>query len=242
MKALIDADIVAYRVACTLEEDDAEDFVFARAEDLVDQILVNTEATEYRLFLTGKDNFRYTLYPEYKANRRDKEKPFWLEGIRQYLKANFNAEVIDGQEADDALGIAQTDDTIICSIDKDLLMIPGKHYNFVKDVFVTIDKDQAMRNFYMQCLTGDRSDNIKGIDGIGPKKAEKILVGCVTEQELFNAVREAYSNDEEFIMNGRVLWIRRQENEDWKDRFNALVQEQVGGTSMEYTEEGISLS
>lgn len=242
MKALIDADIVAYRVACTLEEDDAEDFVFARAEDLVDQILVNTEATEYRLFLTGKDNFRYTLYPEYKANRRDKEKPFWLEGIRQYLKANFNAEVIDGQEADDALGIAQTDDTIICSIDKDLLMIPGKHYNFVKDEFVTIDKDQAMRNFYMQCLTGDRSDNIKGIDGIGPKKAEKILVGCVTEQELFNAVREAYSNDEEFIMNGRVLWIRRQENEDWKDRFNALVQEQVGGTSMEYTEEGISLS
>jgi 5'-3' exonuclease len=94
----------------------------------------------------------------------------------------------------------------------------------------------------MQCLTGDRSDNIKGIDGIGPKKAEKILDGCITEQELFNAVREAYSNDEEFIMNGRVLWIRRQENEDWKDRFNALVQEQVGGTSMEYTEKGISLS
>ena len=242
MKALIDADIVAYRVACTLEEDDAEDFVFARAEDLVDQILVNTEATEYRLFLTGKDNFRYTLYPEYKANRRDKEKPFWLESIRQYLKANFNAEVIDGQEADDALGIAQTDDTIICSIDKDLLMIPGKHYNFVKDEFVTIEKDQAMRNFYMQCLTGDRSDNIKGIDGIGPKKAEKILVGCITEQELFDAVREAYSNDEEFIMNGRVLWIRRQENEDWKDRFNALVQEQVGRTSVEHTEEGISLS
>lgn len=242
MKALIDADIVAYRVACTLEEDDAADFVYARAEDLIDSILVNTEATEYRLFLTGKDNFRYALYPEYKANRRDKEKPFWLENVRQYLKANFNAEVIDGQEADDALGIAQTDDTIICSIDKDLLMIPGKHYNFVKDEFVTIDKDQAMRNFYMQCLTGDRSDNIKGIDGIGPKKAEKILVGCITEQELFDAVREAYSNDEEFIMNGRVLWIRRQENEDWKDRFNALVQEQVGRTSVERTEEGISLS
>ena len=242
MKALIDADIVAYRVACTLEEDDAADFVYARAEDLIDSILVNTEATEYRLFLTGKDNFRYTLYPEYKANRRDKEKPFWLESIRQYLKANFNAEVIDGQEADDALGIAQTDDTIICSIDKDLLMIPGKHYNFVKDEFVTIDKNQAMNNFYMQCLTGDRSDNIKGIDGIGPKKAEKILVGCITEQELFDAVREAYSNDEEFIMNGRVLWIRRQENEDWKDRFNALVQEQVGRTSVEHTEEGISLS
>ena len=236
MKALIDADIVAYRVACTLEDDDAEDFVYARAEDLVDQILVNTEATEYRLFLTGKNNFRYSIYPEYKAHRPT-EKPFWLEKCRQYLIATFNAEVIDGQEADDALGIAQTEDTIICSIDKDLLMIPGRHYNFVKDEFQEVTNDSGMRHFYMQCLTGDRSDNIKGIEKIGPKKAEKILAGCVTEQELFNAVRDAYSNDEEFLMNGRVLWIRRKENEDWKDRFNELVQEQTRGTSMENPEE-----
>jgi DNA polymerase-1 len=226
MKALIDADIVAYRVACTLQEDDAEDFVYARAEDLVDQILVNTEATEYRLFLTGKNNFRYTIYPEYKAHR-PKEKPFWLEKCREYLKATFNAEVVDGQEADDALGIAQTEDTIICSIDKDLLMIPGQHYNFVKNEFITVTQDSGMRHFYMQCLTGDRSDNIKGIEGIGPKKAEKILHGCVTEQDLFNAVKEAYGNDEEFLMNGRVLWIRRKDNEDWKERFDTLIQEQA---------------
>jgi len=236
LKALIDADIVAYRVACTLEDDDAEDFVYARAEDLIDQILVNTEATEYRLFLTGKNNFRYTIYPEYKAHR-PKEKPFWLEKCRQYLIATFNAEVVNGQEADDALGIAQTEDTIICSIDKDLLMIPGRHYNFVKDEFQEVTNDSGMFHFYMQCLTGDRSDNIKGIEKIGPKKAEKILAGCVTEQEMFNAVREAYSNDEEFLMNGRVLWIRRKENEDWKDKFNELVQKQTRGTSMENPEE-----
>lgn len=241
MKALIDADIVAYRVACTCQEDDAQDFVFARLEDLVDSILVNTEATEYRLFLTGKDNFRYTVYPEYKAHR-PKEKPFWLEAARQYLIATFNAEVIDGQEADDAMGIYQTEDTIICSIDKDLLMIPGRHYNFVKDEFITVTKESGIRHFYIQCLTGDRADNIKGIEKIGPKKAEKLLAGCITEKEMFDAVRNAYSNDEEFIMNARVLWIRRKDNEDWKDRFNALVQEQVGGTSLDSTEKGISLS
>lgn len=241
MKALIDADIVAYRVACTCQEDDAQDFVFARAEDLVDSILVNTEAEEYRLFLTGKDNFRYTIYPEYKAHR-PKEKPFWLEACRQYLIATFNAEVIDGQEADDAMGINQTEDTIICSIDKDLLMIPGRHYNFVKDEYIEVSTQAAIKHFYMQCLTGDRADNIKGIEKVGPKKAEKILDGCVTEKQMFDAVREAYSNDEEFIMNGRVLWIRRKDNEDWKDRFNALVQEQVGGTSLDNTEEGIPVS
>lgn len=241
MKALIDADIVAYRVACTCQEDDAQDFVFARLEDLVDSILVHTEATEYRLFLTGKNNFRYTIYPEYKAHR-PKEKPFWLEAARQYLIATFNAEVIDGQEADDAMGINQTEDTVICSIDKDLLMIPGRHYNFVKDEYQEISTEAGIRNFYMQCLTGDRSDNIKGIEKIGPKKAEKLLAGCITEKEMFDAVRNAYSNDEEFIMNARVLWIRRKDNEDWKDRFDALVQEQVGGTSLDSTEKGISLS
>lgn len=241
MKALIDADIVAYRVACTLSDDDAEDYAYARAEDLIDQILVNTEATEYHLYLTGKDNYRYSLYPEYKAHR-PKEKPFWLEKVRQYLIANFNAEVVNGQEADDALGIAQTEDTIICSIDKDLLMIPGRHYNFVKDEFIEVDHYGAMVHFYMQCLTGDRADNIKGIPGIGIKKAERILAECYTEQQFFTAVREAYSNDEEFLMNGRVLWIRRKPNEDWKDIFNALVQEQTGRKGLGTAEEEIPIS
>jgi DNA polymerase-1 len=236
MIALIDGDIVAYRVACTLQEDDAADFAYARTEDLVDQIIVNSEADSFRIFLTGKDNFRYTIYPEYKAHR-PKEKPHWLQPIREYLMANFNAEVINGQEADDALGINQTGDTIICSIDKDLLQIPGRHYNFVKDEFTEVDEFQGIHHFYMQCLMGDRSDNIKGIPKVGPKNAEKILAGKLTEKELFDAVRDAYGNDDEFIMNARVLWIRRNENEDWKDRFDALVQEQAGGTGLETTED-----
>ncbi len=235
MIALIDGDIVAYRVACTLQEDDAADFAYARTEDLVDQIIVNSEADSFRIFLTGKDNFRYTIYPEYKAHR-PKEKPYWLQPIREYLVANFNAEVVNGQEADDALGINQTGDSIICSIDKDLLQIPGRHYNFVKDEFTEVDEFQGIHHFYMQCLMGDRSDNIKGIPKVGPKNAEKILAGKLTEKELFDAVRDAYGNDEEFIMNARVLWIRRKEDEDWKDRFDALVQEQAGGTGLETTE------
>ena len=235
MIALIDGDIVAYRVACTLQEDDAADFAYARTEDLVDQIIVNSEADSFRIFLTGKDNFRYTIYPEYKAHR-PKEKPHWLQPIREYLVANFNAEVVNGQEADDALGINQTGDSIICSIDKDLLQIPGRHYNFVKDEFTEVDEFQGIHHFYMQCLMGDRSDNIKGIPKVGPKNAEKILAGKLTEKELFDAVRDAYGNDEEFIMNARVLWIRRKEDEDWKDRFDALVQEQAGGTGLETTE------
>ena len=252
MIALVDGDIVAYRVACTLQDDDHEEFAYARTEDLVDDIIVKSEADSFKIFLTGKDNFRYTIYPEYKAHR-PKEKPVWLERIRQYLVANFNAVVVDGQEADDALGIEQMkthtawhvdnyleDNTVICSIDKDLLMIPGHHYNFVKDEKIYVSNFSGIYHFYMQCLMGDRSDNIKGIPKVGPKKAEAILAGCSNEQEMFNAVRDAYGNDEEFLMNARVLWIRRNENEDYKDRFNEL-QKQVGGTGLEDSEEPISI-
>ncbi len=60
------------------------------------------------------------------------------------------------------------------SIDKDLDMIRGWHYNFIKDKKYFIDDQQAIKHFYTQILTGDRVDNIIGLRGIGPKKAEKI--------------------------------------------------------------------
>jgi len=40
---------------------------------------------------------------------------------------------------------------------------------------------------------------------------------------MFNAVRETYGNDEEFIMNASVLWIMRHEGDVWRDRFNAYI-------------------
>lgn len=241
MQALIDGDIVAYRAACTCEDDDSEDYVFSKVDDIIDKITFYTDSDEYRVFLTGSNNFRKAIYPEYKAHRPT-EKPFWLQTIREYLVKEYKAEVCEGQEADDAMGINQTEETIICTIDKDLLMIPGQHYNFVKDEFKTVTYLDGLKHFYMQCLQGDRSDNIKGIPGVGPKKAERILDGCVTEYDLFKAVRNAYGNDEEFLMNGRVLWIRRNENEDWSEQFNALIQEQTGGASLEDLEGELPLS
>ena len=241
MQALIDGDIVAYRAACTCEDDDSEDYVFSKVDDIIDKITFYTDSDEYRVFLTGSNNFRKAIYPEYKAHRPT-EKPFWLQTIREYLVKEYKAEVCEGQEADDAMGINQTEETIICTIDKDLLMIPGQHYNFVKDEFKTVTYLDGLKHFYMQCLQGDRSDNIKGIPGVGPKKAERILDGCVTEYDLFKAVRNAYGNDEEFLMNGRVLWIRRNEDEDWSVQFNALIQEQTGGASLEDLEGELPLS
>ena len=169
MLALIDSDIVCYRCAASAEEDE-EWIATARTDRLVEDILTGINAEEYKLFLSGKNNFRKEIYPEYKANRKQ-PKPKHLEACRRYLLEHWEASLVDGYEADDALGMNQTPETVICSLDKDLKMIPGVHYDFVKKELSVVTPEAAMRTFYTQLLTGDSGDNIKGCPGIGKVKA-----------------------------------------------------------------------
>ncbi len=231
MQALLDQDLLCFRCAASAEHDDLGIAIY-RLDELLDTILTKTEASSYRAFLTGNTNFRKQIYPEYKANRKS-PKPIHLEALRNYSLDKLNAEYApDGLEADDALAINQTDSTIICTLDKDLLQVPGSHFSWEisgkgwtrPDRFVEQTELEGLRLFYEQCLKGDTSDNIKGIEKIGEKKAKVLLSTCQSEQEMFNIVRELYGNDDEFIMNARVLWILRSVDDDWKKRFDANIQ------------------
>lgn len=222
--ALIDGDIVAYRCAASSENEDVG-IAIARVNDLMDRILHETGSEDYVVFLTGSNNFRYQYNPEYKANRTDKPKPIHLQAVREHLVVNWKASVEDTQEADDALGIYQmaNKETIICSIDKDLLMIPGEHYDFVKGIRREQFTIPAIRHFYYQLIMGDRTDNIFGFDGKArqsvPKKLEPILNELQTyddELDMFSFVRDLYADDDRLLMNGICLWIRRNEDEIWK--------------------------
>ena len=230
MLALIDQDLLCYRCAASAEDIDVGIAIW-RMDELLDSILVKTKATGYRAFLTGSNNFRKQIYPEYKANRIA-PKPKHLKDLQQYSIEKLNAEYApDTLEADDALAINQTEDTIICTLDKDLLQVPGKHFSWEingkgwsrPDTFLEQTEIEGLRLFYKQCLKGDSSDNVRGIEGIGEAKSTKLLSSCETELEMFNIVRDIYGNDEEFLMNARVLWILRTPNDDYKERFNALI-------------------
>jgi 5'-3' exonuclease len=232
MQALIDQDLLCYRCAASAENDDLGIAIY-RIDELLDNILNKTEATSYRAFLTSSSNFRKQIYPEYKANRTQ-PKPRHLRDLQVYSLDKLNAEYApDGLEADDALAINQTEDTVICSLDKDLLQVPGHHFSWEingkgwsrPDTFIEQTELEGLRLFYKQCLKGDTSDNVKGIEGLGEKKAAKILADCSSHLEMFNIVRDLYGNDDEFIMNASVLWILRSLDDNWKDRFDALIQE-----------------
>ncbi len=233
--ALIDADIIAYRCAASAEHND-EPIALWRVNDLVRRILHETNATDYIGFLSGSDNFRYGIYPEYKANRKDKPRPRHLEACKELLITEWKCKVTHGIEADDALGIEHQADesTVLCSIDKDLLQIPGKHYNFVKNIFITVSPLDGLRSFYKQLITGDSSDNIPAFDGKFrnslPKFVEKLLAPLDTmtkELDMYNYCFSIYKDfadlhpEEkkdvlaELHRNASLLYIMKKEDDYW---------------------------
>lgn len=190
------------------------------------RILHETNAMGYNLFLTGSDNFRFSIYPEYKANRKDTARPKHYAAIREFLVTDWKAKVTDGIEADDAMGIEQCADpenSIIATIDKDLLMIPGHHYNFVKQERRYVTPMEGLRHFYFQLVMGDKADNIFGYDGVARQKVPKFLEPvitqleyCATEKEMYDLVYDLYHDKDKFLVNGKCLWIMRREGDFWQ--------------------------
>lgn len=221
MIALIDADLITYRIGFA-SQDINEKLTLARCAEFMEELVMKPWVGDYKGFLTGSNNYRkeVAVTAPYKGNRTA-EKPIHYDLIRKYLESAWGCEVIEGQEADDAIGIkaytySDPEEYVIMSIDKDLDMIKGWHYNFIKDDKYFVNDQDAIKHFYTQILTGDRVDNIVGLKGVGPKKAEKILADCKTEKEMYQAVLDAYDNNLERVLeNGRLLWIRRNENEMW---------------------------
>ena len=229
--ALVDADIVCYRAAASCQKQgitvEPQEVAIVRAEELMQRILHETAAEFYYPYLTGSNNFRYTYNPEYKAHRKDKAKPQWLGAVQEHLILNWNAQVSDGCEADDMMAIEQTkqpDETIICTIDKDLLQVPGKHFNFVKAEFRTISPIEGTFNFYWQFIMGDVSDNIFGFDGKARQTIPRFLESTHSDMQalatdelaIFDYVRNLYNDDERLLMNGICLWMQREPEQIWK--------------------------
>jgi len=235
MAGLIDADIVAYRCAAASEGDPVE-VALLRTETMTMGIL--DKEPYYKMFLTGsrnnyphteKLNFRNLVNQQYKANRT-KPAPIHLDACRKYLIETYGAIVCEGFEADDGCGMNQDAESVIYTIDKDLLQIPGCHYNFVTGAYREVSEVDGYRMFYKQMLIGDTSDNIFGIPLIGKVKAAKLIDHLETEEEMYDVVHTIYMDEKynknpeqtdghtRFIMNADCLWIWRKEGEKFSDR------------------------
>ena len=207
MKLLIDGDPIVYRIGFACQSKDKETglatadpvpYTLHSCKLFVDNMIKTTKANSYKVFLSG-------------GNGKGVDKPIHYQLVRDYLVKKYNAQVVTGMEADDALALCQTEDTCIATIDKDLLMVPGSHYNYAKLTWATVTPKEGEFFFYKQMLTGDRVDNITGIRGIGEKKADKLLSNTPRkdwDKTIINLyIKEFDTGFQRCVENTQLLWM-----------------------------------
>lgn len=217
-------------------------------DSMMGGIVEAARLTRFRTYLTGTNQWRvpYSTIQKYKGNRDGFIKPTNYRALRSHLVQEWQAYVIDFIEADDAviMDAYANPGTVICSIDKDLRQFAGWHCDpkHLEDGVFEVGPFDALHNFYMQLLTGDKVDHIKGLSrkaprrGIGEATARKILDGCSTERELFDCVlakyHERYPEDHTYVdwqgnehtrnamemldENAQLLYLARYDGDRWE--------------------------
>lgn len=228
--AIIDGDVLLYTSmwgSASLEEG-KEKF-----ESNFNDILNSLFTKDYVMALGGPNNFRRDLYKDYKmSNSRVKSKshkPVWFNDLKSWVIQSYEGAILtENCEADDMLRVwaLEADNAninrCVVTVDKDLNCISGSHYNPRTKTIYQISEKDASCFYWKQLLMGDPVDNIPGIPGIGPKKAEKILEGLSGNNEYKVAVCNAYhdhygdSGFEHMLINGKLLHIWRKLNDHFK--------------------------
>ena len=144
------------------------------------------------VFWDSNSSIRKSIYPQYKANRRqdmneDKYQSYLNQQsrIKEYLEEIFIRQVeMINNEADDLIAyyckVAVEEQIIIFSADKDLTQLINENISIYSPVSkqyfkngdnVIINKVEIPHYNVLLCkiFTGDKSDNIDGIEGLGEK-------------------------------------------------------------------------
>jgi DNA polymerase-1 len=152
--------------------------------------------------------FRHDMYKEYKANRPpmpDDLRP-QIEPIHQIIKAmGLPLLTIEGVEADDVIGtlaVQATElkmDAVISTGDKDMAQLVNEHISLINTMDNSrLDETGVEEKFGVRpdqiidylALMGDKSDNVPGVAGVGPKTAVKWLAAYGDVEQLIEHADE----------------------------------------------------
>ncbi len=176
--------------------------------------------------------FRHEQYAEYKATRPSMSDDLrgQFERIRQVVETfNLPGKYVEGYEADDVLAalskqaVEQGLDVIIVTGDTDTLQLVGPHIQVLMSgrrfTDAKLYDEQAIHERYglqprqlvdFKSLTGDPSDNIPGVRGVGKVTATRLL-------ERFGNVEELYAHIAEVEPKLRAK-LQEHEGEVWRGR------------------------
>jgi DNA polymerase-1 len=189
----------------------------------------------------GNITNRRNTYSEYKANRQIKRITNFnvfstleeesdsvatqMMRLLDYLKTlPVNISIIDKIEADDTIAYLSQklkDDVIIYSADQDFLQLVDERitvYSPIKKKFYRPNDVYEQYGLYphnfitMKCLMGDKSDNLPGVKGLGPKKLMKFFpeLGGKEKFTLQEAYQKATDKVDEHGIYGNVHLFKNQ--------------------------------
>ena len=237
MVLLIDADSLIFASCYRTKDDSFENPFYTDIEDsivkfdeqlmkIINDLEDQFEIDKYIVFNGSKGNFRKLISKKYKANRKKQTLPPLLHDMHQYVKDTYHSIYGFGIETDDLVArywynIAKNigrDNVIIVSIDKDYKQFPALIYNyhFKHQTILDITPQQALYNFYEQCIVGDTADNVNYFKGKGKKFAEKYFKDCKTKyqytKKLYELFKEQYKGKakQNYIECYNLLKLRTQ--------------------------------
>ena len=188
--------------------------------------LLEQERPDYLavVFDTGK-TFRDDIFPEYKATREKMPEDLrpQIDQIRNLVDTfNIPRAELDGYEADDVLGslanwaVEKGLAVKIITGDRDLLQLvndritvslPGRSLSDAKDYFRDDVKDSLgvwpEQVVDYKAITGDRSDNIPGVYGVGEKTAVKLLEEYQTLDQIYENLADIQPRFQTKLADGR---------------------------------------
>lgn len=228
LKVVFDADMILFECCAACEKDvdwnngtitryvektDLQDALISMITRICEKV-INKYQYEGRfdivLAFSSMSNFRKKINPEYKANRHGHHPIGYVWG-KEFLQSYYRCVEREDLEADDILGLYCThfDNVVIVSGDKDMKTLPARFYNYMQDEFYEISLAEADKNFFIQTLTGDLTDNYKGCPGVGKVTAQRMLDKDCSWQTVVNAFKQKGLTEEDALTNARMAFILR---------------------------------
>ena len=157
------------------------------------QKLIKSERPDYLsvVFDTPAKTFRHDIFPDYKANRQKTPEDLiaQIEPLHQLIiNLGLPLIAVDGVEADDVIGTLALEadkkgiKTLIATGDKDMAQLVTENIHLIDTMKnLTMGPAEVKEKFGIQpdrfidylSLAGDTSDNIPGVEKVGPKTAIK---------------------------------------------------------------------
>jgi len=188
---------------------------------MINKILLDHPRSPLAVIFDAKGKtFRHEMYKDYKANRppMPEDLVVQIEPINQIIEAlGIKLLSIKGVEADDVIGTLAKEaseaglDTVISTGDKDMTQLVNKYIKVVNTMSNELLDEKGVENKFgvkpeliidYLALVGDTSDNVPGVEKVGPKTAVKWLIEYGSLDEIIKNAEKISGKVGENLRNG----------------------------------------